>query len=240
MEPLSLSLLTCNYDTRAMTLKMIRSFRKTYTGDIGEVYVMDTSPIPGELKKFSTGLYIEELPGFAHGEAVNYALNLIEEDYLLLVDTDVIFYKDVYPIIQKFVQGDVTLGGNVSGSTREKSLHWRVDPWFCFLNLKYLRENHIEFFDEAQTRQSRKGDTKIYNVGSTLYEDVVASGLKIGNFNGEGNYFKHYEGMSWRSKKYDQSKGDTDIDFGGTHNHAAYYHYGLEIQKQYDEETREI
>jgi hypothetical protein len=194
---------------------------------------MDTSPVSGKLyHHLSTDVVIENLPNYSHGRAVNYALNFIQNDYILLIDSDVIFYKDIDPIYQKFKESDYTLLGNVSGDRGGKSLYPRVDPWFCFINRRHLVENGIMFFDEGRTLKSRNED-RLYDVGSTMFEDVLNANLKIANFNAENKYFKHYEGMSWRVQKYNPDTGDTNIDIGGTHDNKSLYDYGLLIRNQY-------
>jgi hypothetical protein len=232
----SLSILTCNYDTPDITKNMLSSLNRTSACITDRVYVMDTSPISGKLSHhLSTDVVIEDLPNYSHGRAVNYALNFIQNDYILLIDSDVIFYKDITPIYQKFKEGDYTLLGNVSGDRGGKSLYPRVDPWFCFINRRHLVENGILFFDEERTLKSRNRD-RIYDVGSTMFEDVLNANLKIANFNAENKYFKHYEGMSWRVQKYNPSNGDTNIDIGGTHDNMALYKYGLRVLEEYNME----
>lgn len=233
----SLSILTCNYNTPDITKNMLSSLNRTSHLAKDRIYVMDTSPISGELSHhLSNDVFIEDLPNYPHGKAVNYALNFIQNDHVLLIDSDVIFYKDIAPIYEKFKEGDFTLLGNVSGDRGGKSLHPRVDPWFCFINRRHLIENGIVFFDEKRTLRSRN-ENRIYDVGSTMFEDVINADLRIANFNGENKYFKHYEGMSWRVQKYNPHNGDTNIDIGGTHNNNLLYEYGLLIQSQYIKDT---
>jgi hypothetical protein len=233
----SLSILTCNYNTPDITKNMLRSLIKTSFFLLDRIYVMDTSPISGELHQhLVTDTVIEDLPNYPHGRAVNYALDFIKNDHVLLIDSDVIFHKDISPIYEKFKDGDFTLLGNVSGDRGGKSLYPRVDPWFCFINRRHLIDRGIRFFDEERTLKSRNTD-RIYDVGSTMFEDVINADLRIANFNGENKYFKHYEGMSWRVQKYNPRNGDTNIDIGGTHNHEFFWNIGQQIKQQYDIET---
>jgi len=232
-----LSILTCNYDTPMITKNMLRSLNRSSSCRIDRCYVMDTSPISGQLgHHLPDGIIIEDLPNYSHGKAVNHALTLIESEHILLIDSDVIFYKDIDPIYQKFKEGDFTLLGNVSGDRGGKSLYPRVDPWFCFINRQHLIDNGITFFDDVRTKTSRDSN-RIYDVGSTMFEDVLNANLSIANFNAENKYFKHYEGMSWRVQKYNPNDVDTDIDVGGTHNNHALYEYGLLVKEQYEKDT---
>ncbi len=236
----ALSILTCNYNTPDITKNMLHSLRMTSKFKLDGIYVMDTSPESGNLQHHLTeDIIIKDLPNYSHGSAVNYGLEFIENDHILLIDSDVIFYKDIGPIYEKFKQGDFTLLGNVSGNRGGKLLHPRVDPWFCFINNKHLKDHNIIFLDEQRTRNSRSTDI-VYDVGSTMFEDILNADLRVANFNAENKYFKHYEGMSWRIQKYNPTDIDTDIDFGGTHNNLSLYNYGMLVKAQYDEDVKKI
>lgn len=234
----ALSILTCNYNTPDLTKNMIRSLSKSSRFTLERVYVMDTSPECGTLHQhLMADTIIEDLPNYTHGAAVNYGLQFIENDHILLIDSDVIFYKDIRPIYEKFKEGEFTLLGNVSGDRGGKSLHPRVDPWFCFINNRHLKDHGIVFFDSDRTIKSRSSN-RVYDVGSTMFEDVIGADLKIANFNAENKYFKHYEGMSWRVQKYNPNDTDTDIDVGGTHNNKSMYEYGLQVKQIYDNDIK--
>lgn len=221
---MELTLLTCNYNTPDLIGNLLDS-SDIISMDF-DILIIDT----GDEQTYP--LADIHLPNTSHGRGVNFGFMSIETDYVLLVDSDVLFRKDIAPIFEKFKKSGAALLGNVSGDRGGKRLHPRVDPWFCLINMKLIRENGIVFFDEERTKASR-GTSIVYDVGSTMFEDVMKHDLSVVNFNGEETYFKHYEGMSWRTGKYDPSQGDTDIDFGGTHNNKALYDYGLMVAEQY-------
>lgn len=228
---MDLTLLTCNYNTPLLIENLIKSTKK-FSFDFKE-YIVDTG------EKVTYDPINAHISNCSHGEAVNFAFGKIDTELLLLVDSDVIFHLDIGPIITAFNGCGATLLGNVSGDRGGKRLHPRVDPWFCLMNLKKLKEHGIKFFDPIRTKASR-GTNIVYDIGSTMFEDVMSKELTVANFNGEGKYFKHYEGMSWRKGKFDPSKGDTDIDFGGTHNNKALHDYALIVEAQYLEDTKNL
>jgi len=236
---MDLTLLTCNYSTKVITNNMIRSF-ENYNPNTS-IVVINTSP-EGEQFTFPStykNISVYDLPNSTHGEGVNYGLGMIKTDYVLLVDSDVIFKQSVEAIFEKVSNVKATLAGNISGNRGGKILYPRVDPWFCFINVKHLKEHNIKFFDPTRTANSRK-TSKVYDIGSTLFEDVTkTNSLLVAEFNIE-KYIKHYEGMSWRTKKYDPSKGDTDIDFGGTHNNINLFNYGKLVEEQYWKDVNTI
>jgi hypothetical protein len=105
------------------------------------------------------------------------------------------------------------------------------------MNFEKLKNNKIDFFDRERVKESKKDNIKVYDIGSTMFEDVQNSDLLIGDVNLENRYFKHYGGMSWHCQKYNSSKDDTDIDFGGTHPHEILWNIGQQRKNQYDIET---
>jgi hypothetical protein len=189
-------------------------------------------------------LYTHKVPytsryGMSHGNGVNEALKLCKTKYALLVDTDVIFLKDHSDIFQQFKEMGLALLGKVEGDRGGKSIHKRVNPWHCFIDVEAIKAHNIIFFDEERMRESFKTD-KIYDIGSTFLEDVKACGLRVGDVDLSGKYYNHLEGMSWYKNKFDDTVEDTGIDFGGTHNNPAYvdafnkkYEYFQAIKQQY-------
>jgi hypothetical protein len=167
-------------------------------------------------------------------------LNLIDTPHLLLVDSDIIFYKGFDTILERMIDGDFVLGGEMVGDRGGKKLHNRIQPWYCYMNLSYLKNNGIVFFDYERTEQSKKNGSRIYDIGSTMFEDIINFGGRIANFNVENNYFQHYEGMSWHSQKFNPTDIDTDIDFGGTHPYKILHQIGLQTRDRYLEDTRNI
>lgn len=228
---MELSVLTCNYNTPEITKNLFKSIERS--GNVfAKKYVVDTSEEYGRLELYPNVIEMA-YPGKSHGYAVNYAMEHINDEYVLLVDSDVLFFKDISKVFEKFVENDLTLMGDVMGDRGGKRLHPRVAPWFCLMNFKKLKEHNIKFFDPERTKNSKESGDVIYDVGSTMFEDVIKHDLKVGDVKLEGKYFRHYEGMSWRTKKYDPNSPDTDIDFGGTHNNKALYEYGLLVENQY-------
>ena len=127
--------------------------------------------------------------------------------------------------------------GKVVGDIGDKKLHDRVQPWYCFLDCDKLKSNNIQFFDAYRVKKSKQSNVKVYDVGSTMFEDIQKNNLLIGDVSLEHKYFKHYVGMSWYCQKYNPLYGDTDIDFGGTHDHKFFWNVGQKIRQQYDIET---
>lgn len=234
---MDLTLLTCNYNTPLQTLNLIKSL-KVVGGLTPRVLVINTSTQDDSEDLFITNnIPYLNLRGSTHGEGVNFGISNIKTRYVLLVDTDIIFLKDITPVFEKFKSGKYTLMGNVVGDCCGKLLHPRVEPWFCMMDLQQLKNNNIIFFDSERSKKPKIKGVRVYDIGSTMYEDIINKNLYIGNVNLNHKYFKHYGGMSWRIQKYNPHSGDTDIDFGGTHPHRAIYDAGVSTKENYERET---
>lgn len=234
----NLTILTCNYNTPFLIKNLIKSIKKTQKILPDEILVVNTGH-DDPYEDFNTDSLSLYLQGRSHGEASNIVLRWsISNRYALLVDSDVLFLKDISKPFQIFKDGGYALMGEVVGDRGGKKLHPRVNPWFCFMDLKQLKQHNIQFYDHHRTKEIKSD--KIYDIGSTMYEDVINAGLTIAHAKMEGKYFKHYEGMSWRVQKYDPDNGDTDIDIGGTHDNIQLYELGLRVREQYEQDVKKL
>lgn len=226
-----LTIVTCNCDTPDLIINLKRSIEK-HCSVLPKILVMDT----GE----SSMMAIQNIKmlNTSHGNAVNAAFDLVKTRYMLLVDSDVLFLKDIKKPYEKFKEGGFVLMGEVVGDRGGKSLYPRVNPWFCFIDLEQLKEHNINFYDHHRTKEMKS--ERIYDIGSTMFEDVINAELTVANAKMENKYFKHYEGMSWRVQKYNPDNGDTDIDIGGTHDNIQLYKLGLYIREQYNKDVANL
>jgi len=232
----NLTLIACSYNTPFVTLTMLRSFVSIHnTPDYGQQLVLiDNSTDPDTCSLLCANkVPYKRSPGNTHGQGINEALELCKTDYALLVDTDVIFLKDHSDIFEQFKNMDLTIMGKVEGSRGGKNIYNRVNPWHCFINVKRIKEHNIKYFEEERMKVSFETN-KIYDIGSTFFEHIKNAKLKIGNVDLENNYFFHFEGMSWYKNKYEPSKEDTGIDFGGTHNNPMFVQVYEQKYKQFE------
>jgi hypothetical protein len=234
---MNLTVLTCNYNTPDLILNLKRSFDKN-SKLACNFFIVNTSTEDESQKVLAyNNLNFVNLKGAVHGHGVNYGLKQIKTKYVLLVDSDVIIIDNLQPLYEKFVSSGVVLAGRVVGNEGGKLLYPRVDPSFCFIDLQQINKHNITFFDEERTRKS-KITSRVYNIGSTMYEDVKLSGLTIGDMDFRDIKYIHYEGMSWRVQSYNPSKSDTDIDFGGTHPDEQLKTYGELVRVKYENDIK--
>lgn len=226
-----LTIVTCNCDTPDLIINLKRSIEK-HCSVLPKILVIDT----GESSMM--GIQNIKMLNTSHGNAVNAAFDLVKTRYMLLVDSDVLFLKDIKQPYEKFKEGGFVLMGEVVGDRGGKSLYPRVNPWFCFIDLEQLKEHNINFYDHHRTKEIKS--ERIYDIGSTMFEDVIKADLTVADARMENKYFKHYEGMSWRVQKYNPDNGDTDIDIGGTHDNIQLYKLGLYVREQYNKDVANL
>ena len=234
------TLITCSYNTPEVTLKMLKSWAVVHNNQFRNVIIIEnsTNSMTSYVLDKNNIDYVKN-PGGTHGSSVNIALDKCETDYALLVDTDVVFHKNHEHLFNIFESNDLTLMGKVEGDRGGKHIRNRVNPWHCFINVKHLKKHNIKFFDETRFKEALQTDF-IYDVGSTMFEDVHKLKLKIADMDFQGKYFTHYEGLSWYTNKYNPNKQDThslDYDPEGSHNNKALYDAGIQKMNHYQKQT---
>jgi hypothetical protein len=230
----NLTLISASFNTPEVTEYMLKTFTNLYPNTKVLISENSTDEKTENILKETQIPFIRN-KGYLHAPSVDLLLNSVTTDYVLLVDTDVLFLKDINPIFEEFLNKEITLMGEIVGDRGGKKLHKRVNPWHCFINVKKIKENNIKFYDEIRLRS--RNEIR-YDVGSSFFEDIRKMKLKIADFNGEGIYYRHFEGMSWRVNRYKNSPFDGDIDNNNkdTHNNRGLYDYGMHIYNMYMKE----
>ncbi len=228
-----LTLISCSYNTPNVTMTMIKSFLAHHKPI--DTFIIDNSTDDETSKLLEeNNVPFERNPKGLHIESVDKLFDKVKTRYALLVDTDIVFCRPIENIFEKFKDNKLTLLGNVGGDRGGKSIHFRVHPWFCFIDLKNIKEKNIKFYNPIKHELMSK--TKIVDVGCTFYDDIKKEKLLIGDINIEEKYFKHYEGMSWRVNRFGRDEGDIDFDRNATHNNTGLYRHGLYIESLYNKE----
>ena len=231
----NLTLITCSYNTPEVTVTMLKSFFKHH--EPTKVLVCDNSTDDSTsvlLTENNVKHFINR--GGVHIKSVDLLFDRIDTKYALLVDTDVIFLKDNNTLFEKFKEANICLLGEICGDRGGKKIHNRVHPWYCFVDVEAIKHNKIKFYNPD--KHFGKSD-KIYDVGCTFFSDIRDKKLQIGDLNANvaSNYYKHYEGMSWRTKRFGSVDGDIDFDSSATHTNRGLYEYGLMVERSYQLEV---
>jgi len=227
-----LTLITCSYNTPDITLTMLKSWMSIHNCTQRLVLIDNSTDTKTKDLLYTHKVPYKCSPGNTHGQGVNEALSMCKTKYALLVDTDVIFIKDHRLLLEMFKNMGLAVMGKIEGDRGGKRIYNRVNPWHCFIDVEKIKQHNIQFFHEERMKASFE-TTKIYDIGSTFFEDVRAAELKIGNVDLENNYFIHFEGMSWYKNKFNPALEDTGIDFGGTHNNQYLAKIGKEKEQKY-------
>ena len=233
-----ITLITCSYNTPVVTTNMLKSFVRLHPNC--KILVCDNSTDD------ATRLYLQraKIPfiineGGLHAPSVDILLQQVKTTNALLVDTDVVFFKPHHDVYEQFVKMGLTLMGDIEGDRGGKKIHLRVHPWHCFINVNHIKQHGLKFYDKQ--RMTQRGEV-LYDVGSSLIEDAKKQKLKIADFKGNGSYYKHYEGMSWRVNRFGSSApdGDIDNDQTATHCNLPLYEYGKHVEQMYMKETANL
>lgn len=175
-------------------------------------------------------------PGSRHSPSVQSMMEACKTRYFLHLDSDAIIRGKISKILGSFVEQDIVLGGEYQGSRGGYELHPRIAPYFCFMDLKKIKENGCVFHDEGRIIESgsegffanvpiqKNQGRRYYDCGSILFEDCLKKDLKIGVISSETTsvFVTHYEGCSWRT-----SSGI-----------PGYIQWGSEVNKRFFEETK--
>lgn len=208
-----LSLISCSYNTPEVFCTMLKSFRLRHTelGKMNIVIMENSTDNKTQCILDANNIRYIKNPGGTHSRSIDPAFEACTTPYALVVDSDVVFLKNITDLIDSLVKNKVDLAGIECGSRGRYNLKMRIHPWFMFVNLSSIKKHKIKFHDEeriiATNSQGFYGnipinyvrtDTPMYDVGATFYEDVKNAGLKILNIPAVQSYFMHLEGMSWQ------------------------------------------
>ena len=154
--------------------------------------------------------YIDN-PGGTHAETMNRALLEVETPYALLLDSDCFLRDPVAHYLQDMEDHKIQLMGEICGDRGGFHIHKRVHPWWCLIDMNFIREHKIQFVDFERIRLSHSESFVItskladprdrrlfyYDAGSTMYEDVI-NNHGIAADIGDDLPYVHVEGASWR------------------------------------------
>jgi hypothetical protein len=234
-----LTLITCSYNTPDIFLTMLQSFVSFHGDGPHNIIVLENSTEAQTSRILDMNLvpFIRN-PGGKHSESIDVGLQKCNTKYALLCDSDIIFVKNIEPLLNTVKTYNGALMGMVCASRGGYTLYPRVHPWFCFIDVEKIKENNIKFHDQERIDKTNssyfynsppihpgKGNTEpFYDVGATFYEDINKAGLKIINASGIQSFFIHAEGFSWHR----------------TSGHEGFVKFGEMIYQIYQKKAKEF
>lgn len=167
-------------------------------------------------------------PDMNLADALNEILPKVKTKYALILDSDTFCIIDPLKIFEKVKTHNVQLFGDISNNRGGFRTHKRVNPWYCFVDVEFMKKNNILFNDMERIVESKSlpmvdrnhfmdvmnKNTLYYDAGSTMYEDVQQAGGVIGDI-GEFLPYIHVGAASWQDLMQNpelSSKNDNWID----------------------------
>ncbi|MGD0566051.1 MAG: glycosyltransferase [Candidatus Goldiibacteriota bacterium] len=209
-----LTLISCSYNTPLVVEVMLRSFAAFHGEGPNNLILFENSTNEDTAKFLDENSvpYIRNAGG-THPKSVDEALKICRTKYALVVDSDIVFNRDIIPLFDAFQRNDGVIMGEVCGDRGGYFLHERIHPWFMFVNTEKINRSGISFFDWDRIVKSgsegfyrniplqlNDGKSKYYDVGATFFEDIKKAGFNVLNYKADPAFFTHYEGMSWKKK----------------------------------------
>lgn len=208
-----LTIVICAYKANsAFTLCLHQIARYGFTGD--NLLIYENSPTSyvsnrNLLNKYNIP-YVNN-PDGTHHETVERALTEVKTKYMLLLDSDCFCIRNPIEYLDRIKSHKITLFGEIMGNRGSFRIHKRVHPWWCIIDVDFIRKhkiqfcdmermkasNSISFIDRKQLGNDRNIKGYYYDAGSTMYEDVLLAGGVAADI-GDIYPYIHVEGASWR------------------------------------------
>lgn len=234
-----LTILTCSFNAPQHILAMLRSFISIHGDGPFNILIMENSTDENTRKLLDENEigYIRN-PGGTHSESIDELLSKCDTRYALLVDSDIIFIQKIDKLLEILKANNGTVMGEIQGSRGGYTLHPRIAPWFCLIDVHSIKNRNISFHNQTRIDKTgsgyfyksppinpnRNNTAPFYDVGATFYEDINKLQLKIIDARGITKYFNHYEGGSWRR----------------TSGNAGYMQLGAAVYENFLKETEHL
>lgn len=222
-----LTIIVCSYKAnKEFKLCLHQLARYGFVGQNLKIYENSPSEYKSNremLKQYNIE-YIDN-PGGIHADTMNRAINEVKTKYALILDSDCFCTADPAKFITFMENKKIQLYGDICGDRGGYRIHKRVHPWYCYVDIDFLKKNKIPFVDFERMKSSNSESfidiTKLadrrdpagyyYDVGSTMYEDVQSAGGICADI-GDAKPFIHVEGASWRRnfKQYEETVAGQD------------------------------
>lgn len=144
-------------------------------------------------------------------DALNDVLPQVKTKYALILDSDTFCVIDPIKVFENVKKHNLQLYGDISNNRGGFKTHKRVNPWYCFVDVDFLKKNKILFNDNERIVASnsvsmvdrnhfmdgKNPNVVYYDAGSTMFEDVQTAGGVVGDI-GEYLPYIHIGAASWQ------------------------------------------
>lgn len=211
----NLTIMTVNFNTPEFIFTLVSSYKKYNRWCNEKIYVIDNGTVKdipaGEyadfiLENFDKSLYHDlekyektskekTLASAHHSFTIDWFIkNRVKTDYLLLLDSDIIFKRSFENEFREFVENDYGL----YGYERTNYLCHCIAPWACFINVKKMKEQNLGYFDI--NRILYVNDNLTHDTGASLFEDFKKRNVKIKS-TADNTFYIHLKGGSLNKQK---------------------------------------
>lgn len=168
-----ITLVSVNWNQKKMMEVMLKSYvSHHYNGEKLNLILVDNGSIDGSKEWLIANKisHISLSDNIGHEQAINLIYPLIKTKYVLIVDTDIMFTKNVVDAYKDIFNDEIKLVGDYI-TMHTPPLVPRIAAWFFFLDIQSMREKGVDVFRDAENW--------IYDVGSWQTEKVLENGYKF-------------------------------------------------------------
>ena len=209
-----LTIATVNFMTPTYIDVLRRSLYKTNPWYLGDLYVYDngtTKTLPQgringlSVQHISESLYDEFLkmpicnePGCRnyasakHAKTLQYIIDTADTNYLLILDSDVIFTDSFERLYTIFQRSNSVMCGFIR---KPNGYADRIAPWCTFLNLNLIKRLGLRYYDQSRilyVNGNRRDDT-----GASILADCRKRQYPIIELPRDNMFYFHYKGGSY-------------------------------------------
>lgn len=210
-----ITLVSINWNAKQVMELMLRSFAKYH--EPCRLMLVDNGSTDGSKEwLYEQGIPFFDFPtNIGHEAAINVVYPAITTKYVLLVDTDVIFYDNVFTYLNEFTDTVVAAGDLVKGDQLNEAVKPRLGAWFIMFNIEACRKVGITKFRDTSNWS--------YDVGSHFYERLWMANLqpliiprKPGNIDTDiigmdFSKFGHFGKLSWNLENHRDRESEVNM-----------------------------
>lgn len=127
-----------------------------------------------------------------HCKSIESSFNVIDEDYVILIDNDVLFLKPIDELVNVVVTGEYDICGEIGHDVFPQD---RLFPYFCIINLKKIKDCGIHYYRENSIIKG------VADTGASFLIDCKEKNLKIKEIKLK-DYIVHLKNGSFGKKDY--------------------------------------
>lgn len=214
------TVITCSYNTPIVTECLLRSYYKYHPNTKHNIIIIDNSTdnlTASKLDSYNIPYVrgkdvLPKAPNddnwWYHPAGLDWAIKQCTTPYCLIVDTDIIFCKNISLYLRIFSSNDefVAMGEHISGgqaqrikdgkvvNVNDNYILPRIHPCFMLLDVNFFNKHNLTF---NQPNNINLPDNHIYDAGSYLLQKIYELGKKTIRIEPTDSSYVHCGGLSW-------------------------------------------